>query len=198
MQPQTSSRRSFIASSSAALGSAWIALHAGTLAALSGCARDAARQGEPFTTLTSDEVATMRAFATRILPSSDGLPGAEEAGAVYFVDRALGSFFNQMLPPLRELLADLDQATHARGDSVSNFAELEPATQDELMRAAEDTQGFFLARLLVVAGVFSDPSYGGNRDGAGVVILGIDPQPVYAPPFGRYDAEAAPSAGGAT
>jgi hypothetical protein len=40
-----------------------------------------------------------------------------------------------------------------------------------------------------VAGVFSDPSYGGNRDHAGFTLIGMEHAAAYQPPFGWYDAE---------
>lgn len=196
MDPTTTSRRSFLISSSAAVGGAWLALNAGVIGSLAACARDAARRAEPLTTLTPEEGAAMRAFAARIIPAGDGLPGAEEAGAVYFVDRALGSFFADMLPPVRALLAELDEEARTRDAAASGFGDLDPPVQDELIRGREETPGFFLGRLLVVAGVFSDPVHGGNRDHAGARILGIDHRPVYAPPFGHYDGDAVLAGGG--
>jgi hypothetical protein len=55
------------------------------------------------------------------------------------------------------------------------------------MRSVENTQFFFLARLLTVAGTFSDPSHGGNRDHVGFALLQMEHAPAFHPPFGWYD-----------
>jgi hypothetical protein len=56
------------------------------------------------------------------------------------------------------------------------------------MREIETTPFFATARTLVVIGTFADPSYGGNRDGAGWTIIGIEHGASYTAPFGWYDA----------
>jgi gluconate 2-dehydrogenase gamma chain len=151
----------------------------------------------PFTALTVAEVRTTRAFASRILPSGDGLPGAEEAGAVYFIDRALGGgFVKGMLPTFRKGLADLDRRARSRGAGDQGFAALPEAGQDAVLREVEKSEFFGGSRFLVVAAVFSDPSYGGNRDGAGWKVLDMAQQPMFQPPFGYYDAEEARTARG--
>src|SRR5262245_20203729 len=43
------------------------------------------------TTLTIDQGITLDALTTRLIPSVDGRPGAHEAGAVYFIDKSLGT-----------------------------------------------------------------------------------------------------------
>jgi gluconate 2-dehydrogenase gamma chain len=187
-------RREFVTSTAAMFGGGWLWLQLPALASLSACARDAAVRNEPFTTFTEDEGRAMRAFAARIIPSGDGLPGAEEAGAAWFADGALAG----PMAPLRELitggLADLDQ--RARAAHGVAFADAEPDAQDALLREVEDTQFFFLARLLAVAGTFSDPSLGGNRDHAGFTLLQMEHAPAYQPPFGWYDAQHVAQNGG--
>lgn len=182
------SRRDFLSTSARALGGGWITANLPLLASLAACARDAAERGEPFTTLTDSEAAAMRAFAALILPSDGDLPGAEEAGAVYFVDRALAGPFAGMLPPIRAGLADLDR--RARDDGAVSFAALPEARQTAHVREIESGPFFFPARMLVVIGVFADPAHGGNREGAGWRILDVDHAGAYQPPFGYYDAEA--------
>ncbi|MGH7483862.1 MAG: gluconate 2-dehydrogenase subunit 3 family protein, partial [Longimicrobiales bacterium] len=88
-------------------------------------------------------------------------------------------------------LAALDGT--ARSAHGAPLAELAPAEQDEVIASTESEPWFFPLRLVVIAGVLSDPHWGGNRDGAGWELLGIEHAPVYAPPFGYYDAERARS-----
>ena len=131
----------------------------------------------------------MRAFAAQIIPSDDGTPGAEEAGAVHFVDRALGMpLFAASVPVIRAGLADLDARTRATGGK-DGFASLSPAQQIAIMRQIEQTPFFTAARNLVVIGTFADPSYGGNVGGAGWTMIGMEHRPTYTTPFGWYDAQ---------
>ena len=44
-------------------------------------------------------------------------------------------------------------------------------------------------RFLTIAGTFTLPDYGGNREGVGWKLIGFEPQHMYQPPFGFYDAE---------
>ena len=194
-------RREFVASSASLLGGGWLALHLPLISALAACARDAAVRNEPFTTLTGAQARTMTAFAAQIMPSDAELPGATEAGAVHFVDRALAGPFSGMRDPVIAGLADLDRRAAGRGrdsagTAAASFADLAAADQIAIMREVEATPFFNLARMLTIMGVVADPSYGGNRDGAGARILAMDHRAVYAPPFGWYDAELRRDTGG--
>lgn len=182
-------RRDFVADSTRAAASGWLALQLPWLAALAGCARDDARNGNGFTQLTPEEARAMRAFAAQIIPSDDGAPGAEEAGAVHFVDRALGMpLFATSAPLIRAGLADLDARARKFARRVS-FASTPAAEQIAIMRQVEQSPFFTAARMLVVTGTFADSSYGGNTRGVGWTMLGIDHRPTYAAPFGWYDAQ---------
>jgi gluconate 2-dehydrogenase gamma chain len=188
-------RREFVSSTAALVGGGWLWLQLPALATLSACARDAARREDPFTNLTPAEGRALRAFAARIIPSDDGLPGAEEAGAAWFVDAALSGPFAGVRGLLADGLADLDaRATAAHG---LVFADAAPDQQDAIMRAVEESQFFFMARVLTLAGTFSDPSHGGNRDHAGFTLLGMQHAAAYQPPFGWYDEQHARTEGGA-
>jgi gluconate 2-dehydrogenase gamma chain len=191
MNAVPSTRRRFLADSTRLGTAGWLALQLPLLETFAACARDTA----PFVTLTPSEARTMRAFAAQIIPSSDGNPGAEEAGAVYFADRALGTpYFAADAKTVRTGLADLDARARAMGER-DGFASLSPAKQIAIMRAIEHGEFFATARKLVITGTFADASYGGNRGGIGWSIIGIDHQGSYAAPFGWYDAQhAAPAA----
>jgi gluconate 2-dehydrogenase gamma chain len=180
-------RREFVSASAGLLGSGWLWLNLPVVASLSACARDAARTQQPFTTLSAQHGRTARAFAARIIPSGDGVPGAEEAGAVWFIDGALGGPFADMKEPVLAGFDDLDE--RARSAHGVQFADATSEQQDEIIGAVVDTPFFSLGRLLVVGGVFTDPSYGGNRDHAGFTLLGMEHAPAYQPPFGWYDAQ---------
>jgi gluconate 2-dehydrogenase gamma chain len=192
------SRRDMLAASARALGTGWIAAYLPAISALAACARDDLQRAASTTLLSADEARAFTAFAAQIIPSDDG-PGDTEAGAVYFVDRALGSFFSGMTDVIRTGLRDLD--TRAKNSGAGNtgaFADLPPARQIVIMKEIEQTPFFGTARMLTLMGTFADPSYGGNRDHLGFALLQIDHQPTYSPPFGYYDAEVARAKAGAS
>src|SRR5690606_19701894 len=184
----SSDRRAFIGASSRALGGFWLWTHPALAAAVSACARDAALGSQSFQVLTSTEAAALRAFAARIFPS-DELPGAEEAGAIHFIDAALGGFAEGMTTPVRALAAGLDD--HARQRGSESFAALAEPAQDEVISSLEGTVPFDLGRTLVLMGVLADPAHGGNRNHAATELVGIEHAPAWRPPFGYYDAAAA-------
>jgi gluconate 2-dehydrogenase gamma chain len=188
MQITKLTRRDFASYSGRGLAAGWLALELPWLAALSACGPDAAHDGRPFVSLTPAEARSMRAFAAQIIPSDDGSPGADEAGAVHFVDRALGlPFFADSAPIIRRGLGDLDvraRALHGETD----FAALPRRQQIAIMRQIERDPFFTAARTLVVIGTFADPSHGGNAGGVGWTTLGIEHRPSYSAPFGWYDA----------
>ena len=180
-------RRELLAASSRVAAAGLLTLYLPWLAALASCARDDARGGRPFERLTSDEARTLRAFAARIIPSDD-TPGADEAGAVHFIERALAvPFFAHYRPLITAGSADLDLRASALG-ARKGFSTLSVSRQIALMRDIEHTEFFAAARTLVVMGTFADPSHGGNQSGLGWTMIGIDHRPSYAPPFGWYDA----------
>ncbi|HEY0780269.1 MAG TPA: gluconate 2-dehydrogenase subunit 3 family protein [Gemmatirosa sp.] len=184
-------RRAFLADAGRVLAGAGLARYVPWAAALAACARDDARRGAPFRTFTAAEGRTFRAVAAQILPSGDGLPGAEEAGAAHFADRALASFFATRLPGTRAGLAALDARARAVVPNVVSFADLDADRQTAVLREIERDPFFAGVRRLVVIGTFADPSYGGNQGGAGWRLLDVDHRPMYEAPYGWYDAEAA-------
>jgi gluconate 2-dehydrogenase gamma chain len=180
-------RRGFLAESGRAATAGWIALEIPWLAALASCGRDDASTADGFVALTPAEARAMRAFAAQIIPSDKSLPGADEAGAVHFIDRAFGKpFFADVVPVVRAGLADLDARARTLGER--DFASLSAGRQVAIMRQVEATPFFAAARMLVVVGTFADSAYGGNRQAAGWTIVGLEHEPTYASPFGWYDA----------
>jgi hypothetical protein len=168
----------------------WLTLE---LQLLVGCARDDGHR-DGFTHLTAAEGRALRAFAAQILPSDGDLPGADEAGAVYFIDRAFGMpFLADSVPVIQSGLADLD----ARAQSANrrqDFASATSAEQIAIMRTIETTPFFVSARTLVIIGTLADSSYGGNLGGAGWSLLDIEHRSSYTAPFGWYDTYPGPGA----
>lgn len=177
-------RRDFLTDVARSATAGGLALQLPLLTMLASCARDA----EHFKQLTPAEARTMRAFAAQILPSESSSPGAEEAGAVYFIDQAFGHpFFADTVRVVRAGLDALDRRASSMG-ARNGFASLSSADQATVMRSLEREPFFAAARTLVLIGTFADPSHGGNRGGVGLKMMRIDHQPSYTAPFGWYDA----------
>jgi gluconate 2-dehydrogenase gamma chain len=164
---------------------------------LAAWARTAAAEQQAFTILTPAEARAMEAFASQIIPSDATSPGAKEAGAIWFIDRALGpDYFPDFREPIKAGAADLDVRARRRRGGVTSFADLTASEQIRVMRQIEETPFFFMGRMLSVMGVLADPRHGGNRDHAASKVLGIEHAPSYQPPFGWYDADEARRPGG--
>lgn len=187
MNPPTSSRRDFLATSSSSALGAWIAFNLSDIRAVAAYAARARAQRQAFETLRPDEARDLEAIAAQIFPS-DETPGAREAGVIYFLDRALGTFSAGLLEPTRTGLADIRARARERRGAAS-FAELDDAAQVALLREIEQTPFFGGVRFLTIAGMFADPSHGGNRDTVGWQLLGMEMRSAFQPPFGYYDRE---------
>ncbi len=181
MHDATHSRREFVAATGA-LTAAWIGTDPRAFAAALRAARDAGR-GDPFMwdALTPEQAEDLDAIATHIIPTDD-LPGAREARAVVFIDRALATFQSSQKQSIIDGLADLNRRGGAR------FSTLPADRQLQVLREIEDTPFFGSVRSGVVTGTFAHPNWGGNVGGAGWKILGYDPRAIWQPPFGAYDA----------
>jgi gluconate 2-dehydrogenase gamma chain len=139
-----------------------------------------ALQGGPLENLTAEESTVLDAVVARLIPSDDLGPGAREAGAVHYIDRALGGALASSRPAYTAGLAALDKyARSSRGDA---FARLSPTDQDSVLIDVETgaATGFtgssavFFNMVLnhTHQGTFGDPYYGGNANFVGWDLLG--------------------------
>ena len=144
------------------------------------------------------EARAVDAIAARIIPGDDADPGAREAGAVVYIDRALGGAYREFEKLYRRGLWELEHYCRARYGGP--FVELSEEHQDEVLRqidAATESQlptqlqigegrreaadlgpgvlaEFFAAvRQHTIEGTFCDPAYGGNRGAVGWKLLGF-------------------------
>ena len=136
--------------------------------------------------LTAAEAADVEAIAAQIVPSDDS-PGAREAGAIYFIDKALATFFSQLASDYRAQLASFQRGYRERYPAANSFASLTSDQQIEYLTSVEKTPFFNTTRLLTLLGMFTLPVYGGNRNGAGWKLIGFEDRHVFHPPFGYYD-----------
>jgi hypothetical protein len=132
------------------------------------------------------EAVDIEAVVAQIIPTDD-TPGAREAGAVYFIDRALATFLARFADDYRAQLAEFQEAFRAQHPLLASFASLSSARQVEYLRTVEHTPFFGATRLLTLLGLFALPGYGGNRNGLGWKLIGFEDRHVFQPPFGYYD-----------
>jgi gluconate 2-dehydrogenase gamma chain len=133
--------------------------------------------------LNAADAADIEAMAGEIIPSGDS-PGAKEAGAIYFIDRALKTFDADKRDLYREGLAE------ARRRAGSPITSLTPERRIALVQEIEKTPFFAALREHTIVSFLADPKWGGNRNKAGWKLIGFDDRFEFQPPFGYYDAEA--------
>ena len=178
-------RRAFLAGASGALV-ACATLDWRKLAHAAAQAEQAAGSPDPaLTVLSKTQAATIDAIASRIVPTDD-LPGAHEAGIVYFIDQALGSFFASAREDFLAKLADFDTDVAIAHDGLA-FTALDVTTQDDYLRRIDTTAFFDLVRSWTIIGLLASPKYGGNRHLVGWKLAGFEDAHRYEPPFGFYD-----------
>jgi gluconate 2-dehydrogenase gamma chain len=176
-------RRSFLAGASGALV-AFAALDWHPLARAAAQAQQMAAGPDPqFTVLSKAQAAMLDAITSRIVPT-DELPGAHEAGVVFFIDLALGSFFASSRAEFLEDLADFETAAAKAGAA---FTALDAEAQDRYLKTVETTPFFGQLRTWTLFGLLASPMYGGNRGQLGWKLVGMEEAHRFEPPFGYYD-----------
>ncbi|HEY7055539.1 MAG TPA: gluconate 2-dehydrogenase subunit 3 family protein [Vicinamibacterales bacterium] len=136
--------------------------------------------------LSAAEAADIDAVASQIVPTDDS-PGAREAGVIYFIDRALATFFSHIAGDYRAQLAAFQAGYRERHPSAASFASLTSDEQIEYLTLIDQTPFFTTTHLFTLLGMFSQPAYGGNRDGVGWKLIGFEDRHAFYPPFGHYD-----------
>lgn len=186
MNNKQQSRRQFLKDSSAAVGLTLAGIHLPSLLPLGEAAAKARDAGAAMQILSAEEAADIEMITSMVIPSGE-TPGAREAGVVYFIDLALGGKLASLLGPMRRNLKDINAL--AGSDSVGGFSQRDEATRMKVMETA-DSQGVLeIFSMLTMFGMFSMPTYGGNRDHVGWEMIGFDHRHAWMPPFGYYDAE---------
>ena len=136
--------------------------------------------------LTADQAAEIEAAASRIIPTDD-TPGAREAGVIYFIDRALGTFATDSRGDYEKGLSVLQAKTHELFPNTQKFSQATSDQQDTVLKALEEQPIFELILTHTIMGFLADPARGGNRGAVGWKLIGFDDSPAFAPPFGYYD-----------
>src|SRR5262245_15036108 len=86
--------------------------------------------------LTAAEAADIEAVAAQIIPTDDA-PGSREARVVYFIDRALGTFFSQLASDYRAQLSMFQAGYRERYPVARSFASLTSEQQIEYLKTID-------------------------------------------------------------
>ena len=135
---------------------------------------------EPLENLTAAESDILDAIVARLIPSDEHGPGAVEARAAHYIDRALGGALASSRQAYTAGLAALDR--YARSSRGAAFAQLSPTDQDSILIDVEtgaatgftgSSAAFFnLVLTHTHQGTFGDPYYGGNAGFVGWDLIG--------------------------
>jgi len=182
------SRRSFLLSGGGVLASSWIASQWPAIAAAHDHAEHAASIPTPtnYEFLSASEAADVEALSAHIVPGGD-TPGAREAHVVFFIDRALATFFNGLAPAFRTGLAEFQSTFRKAYPDAASYTAASLSQQHAFLLTADQTPFFETMRLMTLVGMFSNPKYAGNFQQSGWNMIGFEDQHVFAPPFGYYD-----------
>jgi gluconate 2-dehydrogenase gamma chain len=184
--PDPLSRRDFVATVGS-LGAVWLLADVADRSEAIAHAAHQVKQAQPtLQFFTPEQAAEVEAFASRIIPTDD-TPGAREAGVVYFIDRSLTTYVKDQQPFVTDGLAKLAKDVGRKFSGKTRLSALTPAQQDEVLKSIEKSPFFGFMRFATIAGMFSLPSYGGNKDFAGWKLVGQVEAMEFTPPFSWYD-----------
>ena len=154
-----------------------------------------------FETLTVAESATLEAIVARLIPTDENGPGATEARAARYIDRALdGALASRHQDYVAGLAAVEAYAQISQGAA---FVRLSDGDQDAVLGDMEkdvatgfdssSSEFFALLRAHTIQGTFCDPYYGGNADFVGWDLIGYPGvRVVVTPSQQRLDTAATP------
>jgi len=139
---------------------------------------------EPLRALTAHQADLLDRIAELLVPSDDQSPGASEAMAVRYIDRALGGALADQKDAYRIGLDALERyARQTRGGAFLALTETQQisllidvesgtATGANVGFAGSSAAFFALVRGHVLQGTFGDPIYGGNANFVGWDLIG--------------------------
>ena len=132
------------------------------------------------------EALIVAAAASRIFPSDESGPGANEAGVVVYIDRQLAGPYGRdrhryTHPPFESGPPELGYQGEATPREIyrealgklSGFDRLGTAKQDEVLKGIESSHFFSLLRQHTIEGMFCDPIHGGNANMIGWQLVGF-------------------------
>lgn len=135
---------------------------------------------EPVENLTPHEADLLEAICALIIPTDANGPGAREARAAHYIDRALGGALKESRETYRAGLAAFERYTQS--SRRAPFLELSERDQISVLIDVEtgaatgftgsSAQFFAMVRTHTLQGTFGDPYYGGNANFVGWDLIG--------------------------
>src|SRR5580693_1297205 len=135
---------------------------------------------EALETLTAAEADALEAIVARLIPTDENGPGATEARAAHYIDRALAGPLASSRAAYAMGLAAIDE--YAQRSKGALFSNLSAEDQDAVLRDMEkniatgfapNSSVFFeMVRAHTLQGTFCDPYYGGNANFVGWDLIG--------------------------
>ena len=197
------SRRHFLSRGISGLSAVWVSANWPALLSAAKHAHQAAKAAAPpkLEFFTPEQAIEIDAISARIIPT-DEMPGAREAGVVYFIDRGLATFASDDQKTYCEGLPELQARVTEMFPAVQKFSAATPEQQDEVLHSFDEhavaprrpfrnrpgAQTFFeTLRQHTIAGFLIDPDYAGNDSGAGWKVIGREREHMFQAPFGYYD-----------
>ncbi len=183
--PRDVSRRNLfkqagLAGAAAAFSGTTVAPAAVVPAAAQSPATATAPRREALETLTAAEADILEAVVARLIPTDETGPGAAEARAAHYIDRALVGPLRASRAAYAAGLAALD--AYSQTSKGATFARLSAKDQDAVLSDMEknvatgfkpNSSAFFnLVRTHTIQGTFCDPYYGGNANFVGWDLIG--------------------------
>jgi gluconate 2-dehydrogenase gamma chain len=136
--------------------------------------------GEALETLTAVEADALEAIVARLIPTDENGPGATEARATHYIDRALAGPLASSRAAYALGLAAVDE--YAQASRGAPFSNLSAVDQDAVLQDMEkniatgfapNSSVFFeMVRAHTLQGTFCDPYYGGNANFVGWDLIG--------------------------
>ncbi|MEA3247046.1 MAG: gluconate 2-dehydrogenase subunit 3 family protein [Gemmatimonadota bacterium] len=185
--PEGISRRDAVAALTGVAASVWAAADARIAQAVTYAAQ--ARAGQAYQALTATQARELDAVTATLVPTDD-TPGAREARVVRFIDRSLATWAKDQKPEMNAALTALGDFTAAKRGGNRSFAAVPAAERTALMEEFEKAHADHFNGAFwfpTMAGMFANPSYGGNANKVGWKLVGFTDQFSWSPPFGYYD-----------
>jgi gluconate 2-dehydrogenase gamma chain len=179
-EPTNASRRQMMKRVTAGVAGAAVGAPAAEVAAAAQARTSQPPAREAFETLTAAESDTLEAICARLIPTDENGPGAAEARAAHYIDRALtGPLASRKAAYVSGLAAVDAYATASKG---APFARLAARDQDAVLTDVEKNAAagfgagsapfFTMVRTHTIEGTFCDPYYGGNANFVGWDLIG--------------------------
>ena len=197
-------RRDFLLRSCSSLTAIWVSSHWPSLCSAATHARHAVQAPEAtkLSFFTPAQAVEIDAIVARIIPTTD-TPGAREAGAVYFIDKALMTFAIDQQKDYHDGLPEFEARAHEMFPTVEKFSSATPEQQDEVLHSFDDPDAkpsrrpyrprkgannfFETVRMHTIVAFLLDPDAGGDPKGVGWAVIGREREHMFHSPFGYYD-----------